>query len=391
MRREKFILYTVPFSMDVVIGLITISIPLFAINLGANPLILGGLGFTGGLLYVLLSPLFGRLSDHIGCKYLLFLGCLVYFSSSLALSFSSKVYQLFIFMAFVGISGAMFWPSLEVLVAQMGTADFLPKRVSLFNISWCMGAAVGPLIGGMIFQVGARFPFYLASLLSLLMSLLIAGELFKDKGEKVFDDPEENFLKENPSGKHSISNLSQEKTSSYLYVAWMANFANYFSVGTLRYLFPKLSVQLGIQPSILGILFGIIALFQTLTFYLLGKTIRWHYKLMPLIFLQLLGAFGLFLVFFTSSSLIFLLAFMFIGIAGGMTYFSSIFYSLNDCKNRGTKSGIHEAVLGSGALFGPLVGGVFAQAYSLRIPYLLAIFVTSAAIIGEVLLVGRRK
>ena len=384
MRREKFILYTVPFSMDVVIGLITISIPLFAINLGANPLILGGLGFTGSLLYVLLSPLFGRLSDRIGCKYLLFLGCLAYFSSSLALSFSSKVYQLFIFMAFVGISGAMFWPSLEVLVAQMGTGDFLPKRVSLFNISWCMGAAVGPLIGGMIFQVGARFPFYLASLLSLLMSLLIAGELFKDKGGKVFDDPEENFLKENPS-------RSQERTSSYLYAAWMANFANYFSVGTLRYLFPKLSVRLGIQPSILGILFGIIALFQTLTFYLLGKTIRWHYKLMPLIFLQLLGILGLLLVFFTSCSLIFLLAFMFIGIAGGMTYFSSIFYSLNDCKNRGAKSGIHEAVLGSGALFGPLVGGIFAQAYSLRTPYLLAIFVTGAAIIGEVLLVKRRR
>jgi len=388
MRKGKFILYIVPFSMDVVIALISISIPLFAIKLGASPLILGGLGFTGGLFYVLLSPLFGRLLDYIGYKYLLPLGSLAYFLSSLALCFSSQVYQLFIFMAFVGVSGAMFWPSLEVLVAHMKTGGPLPRRVSLFNISWCMGAAVGPLVGGVLFQLNLHLPFYLAGFLSLSISLFILREFLTNEAENSPDNSTGALPEEDPPLEEYLPlNISQKRASLYLYAAWIANFASYFSVGMIRYLFPKLSVQLGIQPSVLGILLGIVALFQTLTFYVLGKTVRWHYKWMPLVLLQILGAVGLLLVFLGSSLFIFLLAFMLIGIGGGMTYFSSIFYSLNGHQSKGAKSGIHEAVLGSGALFGPLIGGILAQAYTLRTPYLLAIFVIGAALIGEFLLI----
>ncbi len=69
-----------------------------------------------------------------------------------------------------------------------------------------------------------------------------------------------------------------------------------------------------------------------------------------------------------------------------MVYFSSIFYSLNNLEGKGQKSGIHEAVLGTGLLLGPLVGGTIAEAFTLRSPYVLAIFVIGAAICVETLL-----
>ncbi|MEA3485305.1 MAG: hypothetical protein U9R03_01195, partial [Candidatus Aerophobetes bacterium] len=98
---------------------------------------------------------------------------------------------------------------------------------------------------------------------------------------------------------------------------------------------------------------------------------------------------GLIFIFVGNSLAIFLPAFVLVGVGAGMSYFSSIFYGLNGHRDMGRKSGIHEAVLGSGMLFGPLIGGIFAQAYTLRTPYLVAIFVIAAGIAGEVLLVHK--
>jgi len=383
MGREKVILYTAPFSMSVVLGMITLSVPLFVIKLGASAFTLGGLGFTGTLFYVILTPLFGKLVDRIGYRYLLCLGVSAYFLSSLALSMSTRIYQFFIFMPFMGAAGAIFWPSFEVWMTEAGKNEPLLKRISFFNISWCLGTGTGPLIAGVLFEVHPRFPFYFASFLSLVITFVILKELFQNK-EKHILSTGKNLL-----GKSSPSN-SKEIFSYYLYIGWIANFANYFCIGIIRYLFPKLSVQIGIAPFFIGILLFTISLFQTFTFYILGKTSTWHYKLMPLVFLQLLGICGLLLVFFGNSPIFFLFAFMFIGIGAGMAYFSSIFYSLSDVKGKGQKSGIHEAVLGSGSLFGPLIGGATAEVYTLRFPYLLAAFVIAAALFIEILLIGRK-
>jgi len=383
-RNNKLILYLVPFFMDVAIGMIFISIPLLAIKLGANALTLGGLGFIGGLFYVLFSLPFGKLSDHLGRKYILLSGCLGYFLSSFALSVSTQLYQLFIFMALVGVAGAMFWPSLEAWIAERGDRESLTKRVSFFNISWCAGAAVGPLMGGMLFQFNYHLPFYLAGFLSLLMAFLILNEPLDDKREGSFA-LKETLSKGDPALQGNFP--SRKEAFSYLYAAWIANFASYFSIGMIRYLFPKLSIELNIQPFILGILLGVVALSETLVFYVLGKVSFWHYRWLPLFSLQLLGIIGLIFIFLGNSLAIFLLAFILVGAGAGMSYFSSLFYGLNDHRDRGAKSGIHEAVLGGGALFGPLAGGIFAQAYTLRTPYLVAIFVIAAGIVGEALLI----
>ena len=386
MKREnnKAVLYLVPFFVDVAIGMIFISIPLLAIELGASALTLGELGFISGIFYILFSLPFGKLSDRLGRKYIILSGSLGYFLSSFVLSISTRLHELFIFMALLGIAGAMFWPSLEAWIAERENKEPLTKRISFFNVSWCAGAAVGPLVGGVLFQLNHRLPLYLASFLSLLMAFLILNEPLDEKREDSFalrEDLSERNI--DPEG----NSPSRGKAFSYLYAAWIANFTGYFSIGMIRYLFPKLSVQLNIQPFILGILLGVVALSQTLTFYILGRVSFWHYRWLPLFSLQLLGIIGLIFIFLGNSLTIFLLAFILVGVGAGMSYFSSIFYGLSGHQDRGTKSGIHEAVLGGGALFGPLVGGIFAQAYSLRTPYLVAIFVIVTGIIGEALLI----
>ncbi|MCD6472110.1 MFS transporter, partial [Candidatus Aerophobetes bacterium] len=179
--------------------------------------------------------------------------------------------------------------------------------------------------------------------------------------------------------------------SSYLYVAWIANFASYFSFGILRYIFPKLFIGIGFSSSTLGVLMSTISISQAFTFYILGQTSRWHYRLAPLLSAQLLIAFALIIIFLSNSLIIFFLSFIFIGIGMGICSFSSLFYSINTYHNRGARAGIHETFLGSGVLIGPLVGGITAQIYSLKTPYITAALINGIFIIVEIKLILKRK
>ncbi|KKL98381.1 hypothetical protein LCGC14_1824970, partial [marine sediment metagenome] len=140
--------------------------------------------------------------------------------------------------------------------------------------------------------------------------------------------------------------------------------------GMVWYIFPKLGTQLQISPLFLGLLMFILSLSRVLTFYGLGRVHRWHYRIFPLVLFQLITAVGLIIIFIASSLPLFFLAFVFIGVGLGMTFSSSLFYSINITSQKGPSAAIHEMVLMSGFLLGPLIGGAVAQKFSLRAPYL---------------------
>jgi len=374
--------------MDMVIGVVVLAAPLLAIKFKVGSLGLGGLGFIVSIFYVLFCLPFGKLSDRWKRKHLIFIGCFLYFFSSLGISFATNFFHLLIFMALTGIAGAMFWPSLEAWIAERGKGKLI-KRISFFNISWSLGISVGPLISGVLFELNYHFPFYFAALISLGVIYLVLKKLPAscEKKEKIAAVDNVLTVKDYFPQK----DFSRSRNSSYLHAAWVANFTGWFVVGTIRYLFPKLSVEMGIKPSILGILIFFLSVSQAFFFYVLSRNSRWHYQLFPLVFFQTLGIMGLLLIFFFPSIFIFVFSFVFIGIAGGFTYFSSIFYSLNGTEDKGTKAGIHEVFVGAGGLAGPLIGGIFAQIYNLRIPYLAASLVVLTGIIIEVYLVRNSK
>lgn len=96
-----------------------------------------------------------------------------------------------------------------------------------------------------------------------------------------------------------------------------------------------------------------------------------------------MGIAGMTVLFFCSKFEVLALAMLAVGGLGGITYTSSIFYSLHREGNRGTMSGFHEAVLGGGALVGPLLGGIAGKFFGLRAPYLLCLLLLLGAMIFE--------
>jgi len=382
MREKPPYFFLAIFLVAIAQSIVYFSIPLLAIYLGADSLNLGGLGFISNLCYICFCLFFGKLSDKWKHKNLILLAFLCYFFFFLLFFFSKHLYQLFILMVFLGISDAMFWPSIEAWIGERRKGKSLLQQISRFGVFLRIGFIIGPIIGGHFFQISPRSPFYIACFFYFIVFFMILKE------------PSKTEYKTSLSSKGDTSKQNNNYTtihSSYLYVAWIANFASYFSFGILRYIFPKLFIGIGFSSSTLGVLMSTISVSQAFTFYILGQTSRWHYRLAPLLSAQLLIAFALILIFLNNSLIIFFLSFIFIGIGMGICSFSSLFYSINTYHNRGARAGIHETFLGSGVLMGPLVGGITAQIYSLKTPYITAALINGIFIIVEIKLILKRK
>jgi MFS family permease len=264
-------------------------------------------------------------------------------------------------MLLLGTAGAMFWPTLEAWIAEKESKRTLMQKMTLFNISWSTGFAVGPLVGGILFGMNFKLPFYFA----FFVSVLVLFVLFYRTPKVSFSSKSKTF-----TGKTLLSGDPPDSFSLYIRISRMANFILCLCLGMVRYIFPKLATELQISPSFLGLLFFILALSLMLTFYGLGRVHRWHYRIFPLVLFQLIAAVGLVIIFIASSFPLFFLAFVFIGVGLGMSFSSSLFYSVNVTSQKGPSAAIHETVLMSGFLLGPLIGGAVAQKLSLRAPYL---------------------
>ena len=67
--------------------------------------------------------------------------------------------------------------------------------------------------------------------------------------------------------------------------------------------------------------------------------------------------------------MLFALGLILIGMGSSVTHYSSLYYAVHLIKKKGRGTGIHESIVGSGALLGPILGGIAAQYAGLR-PYL---------------------
>ena len=99
---------------------------------------------------------------------------------------------------------------------------------------------------------------------------------------------------------------------------------------------------------------------------------------------------GLSLIIVSDEAVLFAAAFVMIGLTCSLTYYSSLYYSVHLLKKKGRGSGLHESILGGGAVLGPILGGVAAQYAGLRAPYLLCIVVLVMAFGVELALLKKR-
>ena len=362
--QRSSLFYLAAFLGDIAVGLNIISIPLLAIRLNAPPFVLGLIGFLASFVYLLFSPLFGTLSERNNPFYFALAGSLLFASTGIFIIFFHTIPLIFLAMGIFGLATSMLWSPLEVWIAR--TTENLKIAVGYYNLSWCIGLSIGTFLSGYLFQLDWRFPFLALSLTCLLLFF----SLFYCP--KVSSPVEvEEYVKE------------KGKTSPFVVIGWTANFIAWFTMGVLRYLFPKLAVDLDISSFTIGALNFLMGISIATSSYGIGYLPKLHYRLSFLISTQLLMIIGFLFVFLTSSVPLFYLSFFIFGFSIGVAYFYSLFHSLESEEGKGKKSGIHESIVGAGGLLGPLSGGALAQHTNIRMPFALCVLVLLLGIFFE--------
>lgn len=373
---EKTTVRVAPFGMDVVFSIYYLAAPLLLIDLKANPIQLGLVGTLASLVHMSMAHVMGRVSDRIGRRRLIIAAPLIFAASCLLMTQVREIWTILGLSVVNGFCLSIYWPSLQAWIADRQTGSGLARDIGSFNMSWTAATLVGPILSGFLYSAYAGLPFLAAAGISLMLFLLVFSTVH-ERGSSSIEQGER--------GDTETWRLHR----SFLFVAWVANFASWFVMGNARFQFPKLARELDLPPHLIGLILGFLGLALFSGFFLLRKTDRWHFARNFLFGAQLLALAGLSLITVSKEALLFAVALIMIGLSCSVTYYSSLYYAVHLLKKKGKGSGLHESILGGGAVLGPILGGVAAQYAGLRSPYVLCMGVLVAVFAIELALLKK--
>ncbi len=365
------------FLMDTGLGTVSLALPLWGLHLAASSSQLGLLGSAMRLPNMLLALTFGRLSDTLGRKVPAITSCLLLFIIYAITPMASSVMTLALFAALIGASVALFWPSMQAWVGDLRpSSGSLGVSTSSFNAAWSAGSMMGNLLAGALFQVHMGLPFWSSSLLVLLIAVFL------------FRTPTTAPVR--PQEDAAAVNAAHPDHDSFLRAAWIGNFSAYCTFGIIMNLFPELGhAEFNLSPFAIGCLIMLLGLARTITFWYMGRWIAWPYQTRFMFRSLPAAALGLLLIAFAPTPWLLVPGFVILGSVMGFSFNSSLLYSLSSPENVGAKTGRHETMAVGGIMTGSLLGGILAETFGLRTPYLVAaLFVSLVSLRQRQLLKG---
>lgn len=378
--------FAAAFSVDGAVNLTIVGVPYRAIDLGATSLQLGLLPAVWSIVYVLMTLRMGRLSDRFPRVTLARIGAVIVALSFGVLALTPVLAGLYIGQAIGAIGLSMFWPAIQAALAESDHPSRLRHNLGWFNLSWSSAKGIGFGLGGLLLasrglpllcSISAAILLGVAALLrppARRGTVAAGGAPTGGPDDAPTAEPEHNPDTEAP----------RSVREGFLRLAWIANGTAYGVNATLGFHFPKFLQSQGIGSNHFGLFLGLSYLAQTLTFALLMRTSRWHYRRWPLYSVHLLLAAILVLLPTLARPTAQLLMAPLVGLGLGVAYYSSIYYSLNAADRPGRNTGIHEAIIGSGVLVAPPLGGALVLLTGrLMAPYLLVAGLSLAAIGAE--------
>ena len=130
----------------------------------------GWLMFAYAAMQFLFAPLLGNLSDKYGRRPVLLFSLLGLGIDYIFLSFAPSIGWLFVGRLIAGIAGASFTTA-TAYIADISTPENRAQNFGMIGAAFGLGFIIGPVIGGLLGQIGVRIPFMVAAGLSLLNCL----------------------------------------------------------------------------------------------------------------------------------------------------------------------------------------------------------------------------
>ncbi len=218
----------------------------------------GWLIFAYAITQFLFAPLIGNLSDKYGRRPIILISLFGFSIDYLFLAFAPSILWLFLGRIFAGITGASITTA-TAYIADVSTPENRAKNFGMIGAAFGLGFIIGPVIGGLLGQYGARVPFYAAAVLCMINFLygyFILPESLAKENRRAF-----NWKRANPIG--AFASLKKYPNLAGLFVAvlilYVASHAvqsnwSYFTI----YQFGWNEKMVGISLGVVGLLVGIV-------------------------------------------------------------------------------------------------------------------------------------
>ncbi|MEY4012827.1 MAG: hypothetical protein RIT22_1951, partial [Bacteroidota bacterium] len=225
----------------------------------------GWLTFAYAITQFLFAPLVGNLSDKFGRRPIILISLFAFSMDYLLLAFAPTIQWLFIGRIIAGLTGASITTA-TAYIADVSTPENRAKNFGMIGAAFGLGFIIGPVLGGLLGQYGARVPFYAAAglcLLNFLYGFFILPESLAKENRREFD-----IKRANPIGallhlKKYPKLIGLVIATFLLYVASHAVHSNW-SFFTM-YQFNWDEKMVGISLGVIGLLVGLVQ----------GGLIRW--------------------------------------------------------------------------------------------------------------------
>lgn len=126
----------------------------------------GWLTFAYAFMQFIFAPVLGNLSDKYGRRPILLFSLFGFGIDYLFLSFAPSIAWLFVGRLIAGVTGASFTTA-SAYIADISTNENRAQNFGMIGAAFGLGFIIGPLIGGLLGEYGARVPFMVAAGLAL--------------------------------------------------------------------------------------------------------------------------------------------------------------------------------------------------------------------------------
>jgi DHA1 family multidrug resistance protein-like MFS transporter len=152
--------------------------PLYVLDLGASYTLLGLIISIYGAVQLITQVPAGRLSDRIGRKPLILAGLLSFGVMPPLYIYATSADQLIPIRIVGGIGASMVWPAAMALAIDMGGVGHRGRAMGWYNAAFYSALAVGPAVGGALYDLfGLAAPFHFWTLLALISFLIVLAKV----------------------------------------------------------------------------------------------------------------------------------------------------------------------------------------------------------------------
>ena len=179
--------------------IVFITIPPIARDLGLNEIQIGSIFATSAVAWMILSPVWGSLSDSIGRKKIVIVGLLgfaislVLFSLTISLGQKGLLTGTLLFVLLVsarvlnGIFGSATRPSSGGWVADISSINSRSRAFARLDSGFSMGRILGPALAGLLLLVSYTAPFFFFAAGAFIVIILV---IFQQSPPKISSSKE---------------------------------------------------------------------------------------------------------------------------------------------------------------------------------------------------------